>query len=435
MRRIVLVGSVATAILTVVACASTGDDPLAPSPEAESPIPDASEREVVVGSDAAPEARAPLCSEDGWCETLLPDGDLFLRDVWPFPDRAFAIADSATVGIRVLEWTREDSTWRYIDDNSQNEALAESASKIWAPNVDEVYYSAGPAMIYHGTRPVPPATAWTWRSERLPDNSPEGSPGMTAMTADQRRMALGVWGTGKDDVYAWYSNTIFHRSIGDAGTLSWVPEYIVDDPDTAGQRLAIVGAAGTRADDVWFSGVRYNASYACNIVVRKTSDSYQRIADGVQENPSRPPCVARDGVPLLLGSGIYWPLQFQSPDGHRFFFLTFGGDVQQIAPEGDGYAVRRTNLVGLVPSSGSAMWRSFWPDPDDRIWVAANRALADWAIVVRGSDIDADAGEYQYSRTAQNGAPPTGTITQIRGTSATNIWLVGDRHAIHKSTP
>ena len=425
MRRIVLVGSVATAILTVVACASTGDDPPAPSPDAESPAPtpDASEREVVVGSDAGPEARAPLCSADGWCETLLPDGDLFLRDVWPFPDRAFAIADSATVGIRVLEWTREDSTWRYIDDNSQNEALAESASKIWAPNVDEVYYSAGPAMIYHGTRPVPPATAWTWRSERLPDNSPEGAPGMTA---DQKRMALGVWGTGKGDVYAWYSNTIFHRKIGDAGAVSWVPEYIVDDPDTAAQRLLIVGAAGTRADDVWFSGVRYEDNYACNVVVRKTSGSYQRIADGVQQDALWLPCTARADVPLLLGgSESQWPQQFQSPDGHRFLI---GGDVQQIAPEGDGgYAVSRTSL-------SSRVWRTFWTDPDDRLWAGANLTDDGWGVVVR-ADIGADAGEYQSSRTARNGAPAAGTIAQIRGTSATNIWLVGDRHAIHKTTP
>ncbi len=60
----------------------------------------------------------------------------------------------------------------YIDDGTQNErGFGTYAGRVWAPNENEVYYGIGPGYVYHGKRPVAPATAWSWTRQQLKDNS------------------------------------------------------------------------------------------------------------------------------------------------------------------------------------------------------------------------------------------------------------------------
>ena len=93
MRRLAIIGGVSMALVAAVACATSEEpEPASAEPAADPSIPDASVRDVAVGSDAAVDARGPQCSSDGWCETILPDSNLVVRDIWPLPDRAFAIA-------------------------------------------------------------------------------------------------------------------------------------------------------------------------------------------------------------------------------------------------------------------------------------------------------------------------------------------------------
>ena len=147
-----------------------------------------------------------------------------------------------------------------------------------------------------------------WSSERLPDNNPANvNPG----DSDQRRLTLGVWGTGSDDVYAWYSNTIFHRKREDGGAPAWVPELIADDFDAPDEHIFITGAAGKRSDDVWFAGSRRQGTKEpCDVLVRKTPEGYRRIVDGVVPEPYFNPCTAREGIPLVVGG---------PRDGHASF--------------------------------------------------------------------------------------------------------------------
>ena len=46
-----------------------------------------------------------------------------------------------------------------------------------------------------------------------------------------------------------------------------------------------------------------------------------------------------------------------------------------------------------------------------------------------------DAGLYEVSTIALNGAALDVPFHQVRGTSNTNIWAVGQRYALHKTTP
>jgi hypothetical protein len=419
MRRLALVGGVSMALVSAVACA-TSEEATRPNAEPEPSIPDASVPDVAVGSDAPVEPRGPLCSSDGWCETILPDSELVVRDIWPLSDRAFAVADSLSAGVKVLEWTSTDSTWRIIDDNSQNETFADRAVKVWSPNADEVYFAIYPGTIFHGRRPVAPATAWSWSSQRLEDNNPSPPP---PWDNDLKRLATGVWGASSNDVYAWHANTVFRRRTKPDGALEWIPEYIANDFDAPNEQMYITGIAGKDANDLWFAGVRYGGFPRCTLVVRKTADGYRRVADGVL-----PGCMERAGIPLSLGSG--WPGQFQSPDGHRFLLLKGTNEVVQVAPDGDGYSV---STAGVPPSMlKSPTLSSLWGESENRLWLGVNYNRS--GIAIQGDRVWEDGGEYQYSSLALNGAPLPPVI-QIRGTSNTNLWAVGDRYAIHKTTP
>src|SRR5262249_33745111 len=157
-----------------------------------------------------------------------------------------------------LEWDETTQKWSYIDDGTQNTlGLSPGGGSIWAPNTDEVYFGMSPVYIYHGKRPVPPATAWTWTRHSF-------GIGLSA----------GVWGTGADDVYGGVFGSIYHRvprqrSGADAGVpdfddpdFDWVQEY---SSDTLNATFA--SATGTGSGDAWFFGSRG----FCNLVVHKTS--------------------------------------------------------------------------------------------------------------------------------------------------------------------
>jgi hypothetical protein len=289
MKRTVLLACSSAALAAVVACAASGNDAAPRPPDADSGVPVPADGGTSDGSASDVSTSSVLCSEAGWCATELPDSDLIFKDIWPLQGRAFAIAESPTLGIRVLEWEDAAAKWKYIDDNSQNESgLGKYAGRIWAPNENEVYFGVAPGAILHGKRPVPPATAWTWVSQRLEDHSPDvesghdhGYPMFPVLESGYP--ALGAWGTG-GDVYAWYANAVFRWKNDDAGTPAWVAEYVADDTDAPEEHLFFVGAAGTSRDDIWFVAVRDSAPAgggSCPVIVRKTPEGYRRIVDGV----------------------------------------------------------------------------------------------------------------------------------------------------------
>ena len=329
------------------ACAGAEDDPqAAPGDDPDAVLGDAaSPGETNIEDGAVVEG--PTCSPAGWCPTTLPDPDLTLKDVWPLPGRAFAVAESPTRGVKVLAWTDAEAKWSYIDDNSQNASgRGQYAGKIWAPTEDEVYFTAAPHTVYHGRRQNTPTPGWTWTHQELDDLVPE----YPASTGDHYRgrptfgptkttyVSLGVFGTGADDVYAWYANAIYHATKDQAGNLTWTVEYVADDLDSASEQLFFIGATATGKDDVWFAGGRAGApdTGGCPILVHKTAAGYRRAADGTRTTGSPP----TDG-------GIVFP----PTDGGIVFPPTDGGIV---LPPTDGGIVLPPTDGGIVlpPTDG-----------------------------------------------------------------------------------
>ncbi len=483
MRRIFLLASGSVALAAVAACAASDDEgaSLAPMddggatavPEAAStPEPDAS----VKDGGAQP---LSSCNDVGWCATKLPDPDLVLKDIWPFEARAFAIAESDTLGTKVLEWTEATKSWAYVDDNSQNAyGSGQYAGKVWAPNENEVYFATAPGLIYHGTRTAP-SSPFSWDSTRLayegPDVGPDRDPGRAWRRRDmyfgsvEHMPAIGVWGTSADDVYAWYANRIFHRQSVDGGPPTWVAEHVEEDeasPDEASpdEAFYVFGAAGSSRDEIWFvaSHGQYDATsgfVACSTLIRRTPDGYTRVMDAALMNGS---CMAKPGtLPLMFVIEIPGLGKFSIP-------WTQTGWATSVASPRPGSAVALVNnsLFAFVDTSGAGLARAnqilvdppthSWNPHLHSVWINGDRAWwSGWGLVIDGENapdvwaqslglmtpdqlvengIDGGA-TYSISSTALNGAPLDRPLYQVRGSSNDNLWAVGPRYALHKKTP
>lgn len=465
MRSPFLLACASLALAAAVACATSADDaPLSPPNDPEpTPLPDGGIADGGLTRDAS-DPIVSSCSGAGWCLTSLPDGDLTLKDIWPFESRAFAIAESQTLGVKVLEWDEAGTSWKYIDDNSQNAyGFGKYAGKIWAPNENEIYYGVEPAFIHHGKRAAP-ASPWSWERSQLADNSRDTDPardhGLARYTNRHGQPveypAIGVWGTSADDVYAWYANTIFHWKSDDGGAPAWVAEYVADDTENLAETFFVFGASGSSRDDIWFAGGRARhvpeGTFACPIVIHKTADGYKRIVDHVING--RFPfylgyCQPKAGALSFPGVLVGWLTNVESAGPGRAVGIMAEAAFAYVASEDGGLA--RLNEV-----------RVRTPRPDDEVptllssvWVHGTEAwLSGWGLVLRTDNDPArwstglglftpddaehgapDAATYSVSATALNGVPLDRPLYQVRGTSNTNLWAIGPRYALHKTTP
>jgi len=456
MRRVLFL--VGMPLAFAVACASSEDEPETPAPGPGGPttLTDAGAVDAAPSPDAGADAIAQdTCSPEGWCITALPDVDLVFKDIWPLPNGtlAFAIAESPTLGVKVLAWDKASDAWSYIDDNTQNDpGYGKYAGGIWASGDADVYFTVAPGTVYHGTRPAPSAP-WSWVRSSLPDNSLDDPRAPGAFPHDhgdpfypvleENYPALGVWGTSSTDVYAWYANTVFHWSRDDAGAPGWVPEYVADDvesdPDNPNvvEHIYFTSAAGSSADDVWFSGARdrYPDGTSCPLLVQKTAKGYARIADGIVPGAGgkSPSCEERRGV-MMIGGSDAWLTDLQTLTPDRIYALK-GRDVVKLSPGKGGYAVALSEIgqpVTIFKSGLSSLWATS-DGTNDEVW------LSGFGLVIRGEGAELwgkdTSKAYRISSIALNGAPTRRPIHRIRGTSPNDLWAVGARYAFHKTTP
>ncbi len=467
-------------LAAVVACATSDDEPSLQG--SGDRVPDAAVAAPDSGGpvDSAPPS-VPSCSAAGWCVTALPDGDLTLKDIWPFETSAFAIAESEALGVKILEWKHATNEWTYIDDNSQNAfGLGSYAGKLWAANEKEVYYTVAPASIYHGRR-ASSSSPWSWEHERLEDYShdddPPRDPGLAQYSrgdgmsessggAPVAYPALGVWGTSADDVYAWYANAIFRRRSGDGGPPAWVAEHVLDDTDNPDDDFFVFAAGGSSPDDVWFVGGRARyldvATLACPIVIHKAGDDYSRMVDTLMmDNWDHYTniCQPKQG-------GLSFTHSYLDPDlGVLTRPYMNAGWVTNITSVGPGTAVgilggmhfaylasENGGLASANVFEGNVPRRNV-PSVLNSVWVhGPDTWLSGWGLLLRTPNdpgawssglglrsegtahVDA-AATYSISTTVLTGVPLDAPLYQVRGTSNTNIWAIGARYALHKTTP
>jgi hypothetical protein len=436
MRASIVLATASASLAIIAACAGTEDE--APPPPVTPPatIPDGGAPDVDVPDVDVPDTRLPDCSSAGWCVTPFPDENLVFRDIWPLEDVAFAIADSRTEGVKFLEWKKSTNAWEYIDDLTQNGAGSGTfAGGVYAPSADEVYFAVGASYVYHGKRPASPETKWTWTRAKLPDgivghptSHDHGKPWYSASreTVD----AFGLWGAGADDVYAYFSNTIFkHDPTGD----TWSAVYTIDDLEADDEHAFFVSASGTGPDDIWFVGARDRTYFNCPLVVRKKANGWERVADGVVSNDIFAQCSERAGTLHVGGGTGGWFTDIQPVSATEYVALHdqiengFFKEVNltRIRVSENGYSLEQSvvpvklALPGPVPLM-SSLWRGH-----NETWFTS------FGLVVRGTD----DGTYAVSTLSRDGAPVTAPLYKIRGTSNQNLWAIGAHHAYHKTTP
>ena len=123
MRRLAVLGGVSMALVAAAACALSEDGSNAPHDEPEPSFRTPTCAKGGQQGRVRP-TRGPECSLDGWCETSLPEPDLVVETSGHFGS-GLRHRGELHPGIKVLEWTSADATWRYIDENGANEALAD----------------------------------------------------------------------------------------------------------------------------------------------------------------------------------------------------------------------------------------------------------------------------------------------------------------------
>jgi len=427
--------SMVLATLGVGAACSRGDAESPLSPESEQPpasLPDAGP-ELDAGDrdgDVALVPDVPECSTGGWCYTPFPDKDLVFRDVWPLEDRAFAVAESTALGIKFLEWTTSSNAWSYIDDLSQNDHGAGTfASDVYAPNADELFIAVGPAFIFHGRRS---GGAWSWTSQRLPDNHP-GHDGLVDDHGVPIMRPLGtqipmlrVWGVGQDEVYAAFSNTVFRL---DTTNDTFEPLVVFDDLRDPTEHVYIAGIGGTGADDLWVVGGRMQQS-SCPLAVHKTADGLTRPIDEAYD-PATRRCRPREDAGAPSDAGISsdgapgWLLGVISVAPGDVLVNRTGEAIVHIRKVAGDYTFTSTKpSYKTVAPEGQSFIRSVWHG-DDETWFSS------WGAVFRLRDDD----EPEISRLSRDVSPVYSPIYRIRGTATTNLWAIGDQHALHKTTP
>ena len=440
------------AALAAAACASSEADPgvVDPGgPDSSASVVDEGDAatprdDVDAGGDGAAPDAGPSCSPRGWCVTRLPDSDLTFRDLWAFPGRALAIATSATLGVRVLEWTEASGAWSYIDDNAQNESgHGAFVGKMWAPSPDELYFTVAPHTVFRGTRSASPGT-WSWTHWELEDRIPVYTAptfqypnhykGLPRQSDGTEHAALGVFGTSAGEVYAWFANAIYKLSSDDAGVPTWSVEYVADDIARPDEQLFFVAATGTAPDDLWFAGGRTgnpNDTKNCAMVVHKTAGTYRRVADAVRDTsafptfPSKPPCATKPGTVLVEGK-TGWLTDIAVESSSSVVALKASSVVARITVSGDVYSSSVFAVPGTI--TGSVPLFSMWTTPSEPIWLGGTRVLA------RGADIW-DGGAFELSSISLNGAPLDTVVHRVRGSSNSDRWAVGARYALHKTTP
>ena len=425
------------------ACTASGDDPVAdpslpdadagqtvvPTLEAGAAEVDASDDaevdagKIVDAGDDAP-AVGPVCSPAGWCATALPATDLLMKAMYPLAGRAFVAAESPTLGVKLLEWDEAKAKWSYIDDGSQN-VLGRWAGGLWAPNENELYVGISPNFIYHGTR-ANPGAAFTWTRQAIGTSShaDDGHVVYTKRDLAARVPSLGVWGTSTGDIYAWFKHQIFHLTTVDGGDPEWVREYSVDDRDNAAETSYFFAAAGTGSDDVWFAGARTRGTGGCALLVRKTAAGYERVADGRFTGTLTFTCSQPRPDTLYIGGTEGWLTDIEVTGPDEVIALKGARDVVKVSRIDDAYAY----VAAPVPTQVTAKGLNSLATVNGDLW------LGGAGLIVRGTSVW-DGGSFAVSTAALNGLPLNSAVYQVKGTSNSNLWAIGVRHALHKTTP
>ncbi|MBX3208904.1 MAG: hypothetical protein KF764_27985 [Labilithrix sp.] len=397
--------SALAATATLFAC---GDDPAVTDIPASPDASDTDARTAAVDSgvdtatdadatdvDAGDVVSAPkTCSDDGWCHTTVPTGQV-LRDVWS--DGAggtWAVSDQGAI-------LRYDGTaWSVAHTYAATDARLFS---IWGSGPTDIWVGAYGAIL-HGTGATPASIAWT---ELALDQLAPGAG------------AVSIYGTSKGDVFAAARTAVLHFADDETG---WVVDPVTSE--IAGTSVSVWGRAG--ASDVWITSV--NAATRKSVLFHRSGGAGSGFSPvtGVSEVPFTVVgrACATPGEPRrgwMVDDGTVWLV------GTRINFTftchyAFRGAERPDAGDADAGAFAFDGRVFYDPYLGQ---NDIWGTSPDDVWLAGDYgALHHW-----------DGASWQLAAITVGEHPVKKNLYAIHGRDPGNLWVVGDGIALRKGAP
>ncbi len=419
-RRLILLAS---AIFSPALACSGGEDASVPGADADAAASDgapsgsdATRDEMSdAGSDATVDADADaesrICSLDGFCHTQVPPNSVF-RDLRLGGGTVFAIAwmngpadpwgQRKALGGSLLRW--DGATWK--TDHTEPGRL----NAIWGSSPTDLWIG-GDDGLFHATGTSPESLDWTKvRSEPV----------------------TSIWGSGPNDVWAvgggsiWSDNfagKVLHYSGPAADGDGWEI-----DPISSSTQMSFAKVWGTSPSDVWIGGVERTPDFLSYArVLRRRPDGNGGIAFSANAMPPIGAAGYGEGSEVtgagLIGSHV-WVLGYMT-DGNG---VPNVWDVQfQGTPKTDGSGdfdwQRGTWGTCSFGCRGVVSARAVWgTNPNDAYVVGDNGYVRHW-----------NGTSFSTVRITITQLPVTASFRAIAGTSNTDIWIVGDGIALHKS--
>ena len=418
LRALFVLATGTTAALVACANSDDGERTLEEAPPeldsgAVTTLPEASVADATADSDAEPvsdaggevDAEPRTCSDDGFCYSTVPAGEL-LRGVWG--DGLGVVWAVSTTG-DVLRW--DGTAW-----NVQATGLG-TLSWISGTGPTDLWVVNTAGGVFHGTGASP--TAITFAPITLP--------------GDPTLLINAVWGTSPTDVwavggkqnarspYAAAASALhFDGSVDDAGAPAWTV-----DQELSARPVMYTAAWGTPGGGVWLSGKSaytsttgtYRGTNLTNVILRRAPGSSTWTEEAIPFPPSNePPVVAPFLANGANADGSVWLIGYTAFARKRYRWLGTTAD------NGQTYTwTPYAQFSWDIPTTGAT-----------GVWgMAANDS---WEIGPYGHMARWDGTAWKQAAVMVTSAPLAKTFHAVWGTSSNDFWAVGDELAVHKTT-
>jgi len=385
-----------TALVVFVACADDSD-PASPSSTEDggtviptsdaSPVSDADDGVDDAGADAHADAGRRICSDDGFCHSVVPKGQ-DLHGVWGDED---GIVWAISLQNDVLRWDGTSWTVHHHSDVSLAAIWGSGRTDVWIVTASGLLHGEGATSASLVFAPVPDL------------------PGASTLPLKS------IWGTGPNDIWVvggveppmTPAGRVLHYGSDGEGGARWTS----DDTSPAGVGFRAVWGSATSG--VWVHGLEDVSGRTRARLLRRVPGAATWATIDLPEDPAGGP-------------------------------VPFAGEIAAAALSSD----TTVWLSGKTSAARSALWRgtstdgaSFaWefvtPAPYDRVinafWGTGMNdtwAVGEWGLVAR---FDGSTLEQAAIRVTDN--PIGKTIRAIWGRNKDDFWVVGDEVALHKTS-
>lgn len=393
-------GLVAAGLLVLAACSDSGAAPALPQPEdAGATLAPADDSGVSIedgGVDGTPDvvdAGARICSDDGFCHSVVPAGR-DLKAVW---GDGLGTVWAASADGDVLRW--DGGSWK------QHTKVAAGVTAMWGSEPTDVWIATGGGLV-HGEGASPDALVFA--SVDLPGNA------AIPITS--------VWGTGPDDV--WAAGGLVPISFPPAPSSGRVVHFTGNSPDggsgwavdddASSRSIAFRGGWSSSGTGHWLHGVR-SAPFtnpAAVVLRRRPGAAAWEVVDLPPDPNGRSFPQAREIVAASTSSDTSVWCAGRTGDGTQAMW-------------------HGTSADGGETFTWTFLARGFWERPIAAFWGAAPNET--WAVGDTGLVTRWDGSGWKQAALRVSEVPVGKSFRAIWGANANDFWVVGDEVALHRT--